>query len=97
MLGLDAVFTVAEVGAAATVAGVVLVPLFVVISGGLSLVVVAGVERLGARRSWGLALVCGAVMGLLAALPFFFLGGLAGSGALLWAGLYALQAPSPEG
>ena len=88
---IDSLSTVAEVAAAATLVGVLLVPVIVVLSGLLSLAVVIGVERFLARQPWKTALTAGVVMGLLTALPFFFLGGLVGLGGLLWAGFYEWQ------
>jgi hypothetical protein len=90
-LVIDSLATIAEVGAAATLVGVLLVPVIVVVSGLLSLAVVIGLERYVARQAWKPALMAGAVMGLLTGLPFFFLGGLAGLAVLLWAGIYELQ------
>jgi len=96
-IAIDGLFTVVELAAAATVVGAVLVPVVVVISGLLCLGVVVGVERFAARQDWGTALVAGVIMGLLAALPFFFLGGLAGLAVLIWAGIYASQKSPPAG
>lgn len=97
ILVIDAVFTVAELGASATLVGVLLVPVLMVLSGGLSLAAVAGVERVLARQPWRTVWLRGGLTGLLTALPFFFLGGLTGLGLLLWAGLYAMQKSPPEG
>ena len=95
IIAIDALSTVAELGAAATLVGVLLVPVVVMLSGLLSLAVVVGLERFWARQSWKTALMSGAVMGLLAALPFFFLGGLAGLAVLLWAGIYEWRKSLP--
>jgi hypothetical protein len=94
---IDSLSTVVELVAAATVIGVFLVPVVVVLSGLLSLVLVIGLERFVARQAWSTALTAGVVMGLLTALPFFFLGGLAGIVVLAWAGFYAWQKPHSPG
>jgi hypothetical protein len=93
---IDSLSTVVELVAAATVIGAFFVPVVVVLSGLLSLVLVIGLERFVARQAWSTALTAGVVMGLLTALPFFFLGGLAGIVALLWAGFYAGQKSQPR-
>jgi hypothetical protein len=92
---IDAMSTVAELGAAASIVGIVLVPLTVVLSGVLSLGVVVALERYWARQPWKTALTAGAIMGVLTALPFFFVGGLAGLVILIWAGIHELQKSPP--
>jgi hypothetical protein len=94
---IDGLSTVAELAAAATLVGALLVPVLVVVSGLLSLAVVIGLERFLARQAWKTALTAGVVMGLLTALPFFFFGGLAGLAVLVWAGIYEWQKSLPPG
>ncbi len=96
-IAIDGLFTVVELAAAATVVGAVLVPVVVVISGLLCLAAIVAVERFVAGQDWNKALVAGVIMGLLAALPFFFVGGLAGLAVLIWAGLHASQKSPPPG
>jgi hypothetical protein len=93
---IDLCSTVAELGAAASLFGIVLVPVVVAASGLLCLAVVVALERYWAGRTWKAALVAGGIMGLLTALPFFFLGGLAGLVALLWAGVYKWHKPRQQ-
>ncbi len=92
---IDSLSTVAELGAAASIVGIVLVPVIVVLSGLLSLGAVVALERYWARQAWKMALVAGVIMGALTALPFFFVGGLTGLVLLAWAGIHALQKSSP--
>ncbi len=94
-IAIDGLFTVVELAATATVVGAVLVPVVVVISGMLCLGAVVGVERYAARQDWGKALTAGVIMGLLAALPFFCVGGLVGLAILIWAGIHASQKSPP--
>ena len=89
-VAIDGGSTVAEFGATATVVGVLAVPVLIVVSGAVCFLAVALIERHVAGRSRRNALVAGAVMGLLAALPFLFAGGLAGIAMLVWAGLSEL-------
>jgi hypothetical protein len=88
VIAIDAASTVAEFGATATVVGVVVVPVLIILSGVMSFLVVALIERQVAARARGGALAAGAVMGLLTAFPYVFAGGVAGVAALAWAGLY---------
>ena len=90
-LAIDGASTVAEFGATATVVGVVAVPVLIVLSGAVCFLVVALFERLVAGRPRRNAMVAGAVMGLLTALPFLFAGGLAAIAMLVWAGLSELD------
>ena len=94
-VAIDGLATLVELGVAATLVGVLFVPVIVVVSGVLSLAIVIGSERWVARRPWKTALMAGTIMGLLTALPFFFLGGLAGLVVLVWAGIYELQKSPP--
>ena len=93
---IDAMSTLAELGAAASIVGIVLVPVVVILSGLLSLGVVVALERYWARQAWKAALVAGVIMSVLTALPFFFVGGLAGLVLLAWAGLHQLQKSPPR-
>ncbi len=92
---IDAVSTVVELGATASIVGIVLVPVVVVLSGLLSLGAVVALERYWARQPWKMALVAGVIMGGLTALPFFFVGGLTGLVLLAWAGIHELQKSPP--
>ncbi len=92
---IDASSTVVELGAAVSIVGIVLVPVIVILSGILSLGVVVALERYWARQSWSAALVAAIVMGVLTALPFFFIGGLTGLVLLAWAGIHELQKSPP--
>ena len=94
---IDAMSTVAELGAAASIVGIILVPVIVVMSGLLSLGVVVVLERYWAGQTWKTALTAAVIMGVLTALPFFFVGGLAGLVILVWAGIHALQKSPPQG
>jgi hypothetical protein len=94
---IDGLSTVAELAAAASIVGIVLVPVIVILSGLLSLGAVVALERYWARHAWKPALMAGAVMGVLTALPFFFVGGLTGLVMLAWAGIHELQKSSPQG
>jgi hypothetical protein len=94
-IAIDGVSTVAELGAAASIVGIVLVPVIVIGSGLLSLGVVVALERYWARQAWKTALRAGTIVGVLTALPFFFVGGLAGLVVLLWAGIYEVQKSPP--
>lgn len=97
-VAIDGASTVAEIGATAVVVGVLLVPVLMTVSALACLIAVALIERFVAHKSWGEALAWGIGLGLLTALPYFFLGGVAGSIALGWAGLYGLQkSPPPPG
>jgi len=92
---IDGLATVAELGAAVSILGIVLVPVIVIGSGLLSLGVVVALERYWAGQPWKMALTAGVIMGVLTALPFFFVGGLAGLVILLWAGIHELQKSPP--
>ena len=95
-IAIDSVSTVAEIGFTATVVGVLLVPISMAISAGVCLITVVLVERFVAHKDWGQALALGTVFAFLTALPYFFLGGIAGTIALGWAGLYELQKSPPS-
>jgi hypothetical protein len=94
---IDSISTLTEIGATATVVGAPLVPLIMAISAMACLIAVALIERFAAHKGWGEVLTLGIVLGVLTALPYFFLGGIAGCIMLGWAGLYALQKPPPPG
>ncbi len=91
---IDGLGTLLELGATTTVVGAALVPVIMVLSGAVCFALVAAVERFVSRQSWSRALILGAAVSLLTALPYLCLGGLAGGIALGWAGLYELGKPS---
>jgi hypothetical protein len=95
VIAIDGVSTVAELGATATVLGLLLVPVMIVLSGLMSFLVVTLIEWQVAHRSRRGAVLAGGAMGLLTALPYLFAGGLAGGVALAWAGIFELQKPLP--
>jgi hypothetical protein len=87
---IDSLWSIPEMIAAASVVGLVLVPIFAVISGLCCFVAVLIIQRSVAKDRWGAALGKSLVIGLIAAIPFPFVGSALGIVLHLWSIVQAL-------
>jgi len=92
-IALDGVFDAIEIGSTVTVMGLPLIGVTIIASGVTCFVTVSMIERFVSHKDWGEALALGLGMGVLAAVPYVFLGTAAGTLALGWAGLHKLLPP----
>ncbi len=91
---IDGLWSIPEMIAAASVVGLLLVPVLSVISGLCCLVAVLFIQKFVAKDGWGAAIVKAGVVGLVAAIPFPFIGSILGVILLGWWGLQTLSQPS---
>jgi hypothetical protein len=89
-IALDAVWGAVDTASTATVVGVLLVPLLVVITSMMAFVSVLAVQKGVARDTWMAAFGKAVVMAILAGVPFPVMGTATGAILLGWAGLSSL-------
>jgi len=87
---IDSLWSIPEMIAAASVVGLVLVPILAIISGLCCFVAVLVIQRWVAKDGWGAAFIKGLVIGLIAAIPFPFVGSALGIVLHLWSIVQAL-------
>lgn len=88
-IALDAVWSIPEMVAAASVVGLPLVPVLSFACGLTCMGAVTLIQRYVAGDDWGAAFAKGFAMGIVAGVPFPFTGMAAGSVLLIWAGAHA--------
>src|SRR5258706_226865 len=88
---IDSLWSIPEMLAAASLVGLVLVPIFAFLSGLFCFVAVLIIQRFIAKDSWGMALIKSLVIGLIAAIPFPFIGSALGVVLHVWSILQALS------
>lgn len=93
-IAIDGLWSIPEMIAAASVVGLLLVPILSVVSGLCCLVAVLLIQKFVAKDGWGAATVKSVVVGIVAAIPFPFIGSILGVILLGWWGLQALAQTS---
>ena len=88
---LDAVWGAVELGDAATVVGILALPLLVLITGGLDFIAVLTIQKFIARDGLATAFAKALVLAIIAGVPFMVLGTAVGAVLLGWAGLSGLS------
>lgn len=90
-IAIDSLWSIPEMIAAASVVGLLFVPVLAVVSGLCCLVAVLFIQKFVAKDGWGAATLKAVVVGIVAAIPFPFVGSLLGIALLAWSGLQALS------
>ncbi len=96
-IALDAVWGMVELGGAATIVGIALVPLMVAVTFILDFVAVFAIQKFVARDGIGSAFAKALVLAILAGVPFMVMGTAAGAFLLGWAGLSNLTSRLGDG
>jgi len=90
-IALDGIWKMTEIGTTTTVVGLPLIPVVIITSGITCFITVALIEHFVSHKGWGESCALGTAMGILAAVPYFFTGTIAGAILLAWAGAYEIQ------
>ena len=88
-IAIDQVWGIGELGATATGVGVAALPVLIVTSAAVCFVAVGLIQRYVDGDAWGAALSKALAMGVLAGVPYQFVGTAAGAVLLGWAGIHS--------
>ncbi len=89
---IDWLWTMVEVGATITVAGLLTILPLIIACGATCFVIVLLVQRYVAGDQWGACIAKGLAMGVAAAVPYAVVGTAAGIALLGWAGIHEIEA-----
>lgn len=90
-IALDIVWSTVEIGATVSVAGIAALPLIIALTGISCFISVTITQHFVARDEWGVSAAKGLAMGIIAGVPYFFLGTIAGGVLLSWAGVHVIE------